>query len=331
MKEILLNNRTFWVFSVLTVIAGFLATTWLEEKLWQSYTVSNGIEMLALYVGPFFSLCLVAYRSCIKKMSALQTLVLAVSCCLLIQIPLHDKVFESFAYVNPSDSHLYKEAATYMYSHNTLCSYDGVILNTQIGNHYLYQPGYKYYLTALLYLTNGEINRSIQWVGQYLILITISFYIFRIVSLNWDKRKTSIALLYGLLIVPALIKNMLMGITEWLAVLLLISFFVLWTKRKLEWAYLFLGLAVFVRQNLLPLALLITVIDWISYKKTAPLVILAILLSLPWIHNLYYAGVFRYFADYSWWAERWGISAEQYFYESMILPHGKVYLQYLGI
>ena len=331
MKELLLNKKTYRVVFVLTILAGVFATYWLEQRLWKNFTVSNGVEMLALYVGPFCSLFLVAYRSLIEKLSLLVTVGLAVGCCLLIQLPLYDKVFESFAYVIPSDGHLYKEAATYMFRNHTFCSYDGAIVNSKIGNHYLYQPGYKYYLAALLFLTNGDINRSIQWIGQYLIVITLAVYIFRVVSLNWTKSRIIIALLYVLLIVPALIKNMLMGITEWLAVLLLISFFICWTKRKLEWAYLFLGLTVFVRQNLLPLALFITIIDWISYKRMKPVLILAILLCLPWLHNWYYAGVFRYFADYSWWAERWGISAEEYFYESMILPHGRVYLQYIGI
>lgn len=331
MKEILLNNRTFWVFSVLTVFAGFHATAWLEEKLWQDFSISNGEEMLSFYVAPFLSLFLVAYRSFINKLSFVRTLGFSIACCLIIQLPLYDKIFEPFDYLNPSDSHLYKEAAIYMYKDRTFCSYDGNLLNTKLGNHYLYQPGYKYYLTALLFFTKGQINRSIQWVGLYLIVISITIYIFRVVSLNWNKTKIALAVIYGLIIVPALIKNMLMGVTEWLSVLLLILFYILWSKQKLEWAYVFLGLSVFVRQNLLPLALLIAALDWYSYKRIGPIIILGLLLSIPWVHNWYYAGEFRYFADYSWWAERWGISAEEYFYQTMIHPHGKVYLQYFGV
>lgn len=331
MNKIIKNT---WVYGCLVFFLIMIATGityYLENRLWKDFSISNGEEMLAIYVGPFISLVLLSLLVLQFKLRIWQAISFAVITWVVIQLPLLDKVFETFSYPSHGDSFLYEQAARYMYQNGTLCSYDSQIIHTQIGDHYLYQPGYKYYLALLMNFTGGEINRSIQWTGLFLIVLVLAIYIWQIATTQWGSIQKILALVFGISIIPALIKNMLMGVTEWLAVLLMFLFFICWQRQRLGWAYLFLGFVVFVRQNLLPFALLIVLIDWMEHRKPLPILIFAMILSLPLIHNLYYAGVFRYFADYSWWAERWGITPGEYFYQSMIYPHGKVYLQYLAI
>ncbi|ULQ55714.1 hypothetical protein KJS94_13780 [Flavihumibacter rivuli] len=305
----------------------------LDRWLWKDFKISNGEEMLAFYVGPMTAVLLAFCLSYFGKMSTSRVMIAGLVACLAIQLPLFHHIPEVYDYVSGTDSHLYQRAANYMYEHKTLCSYDGHLLGTNIGNHYLYQPGYKYYLAALLFLTDGQLFRVIQFIGELFILMTM-------ISLVCTLRKEReipggpvLVSLFFIGMVPSLLKSMLMGLTEWLAILMMILSFLTYHRRWYGACLVFLGLAAFVRQTFVPVALVSSffVFPVMEKNKGWNALAFSLVLCLPFLHNYFFAGKLVYFADYSWWAERMSMTPKEYFWFSMVEPYELVFLQYFGI
>jgi hypothetical protein len=181
----------------------------------------------------------------------------------------------------------------------------------------------------MLWLAGGEFIRLIQFAGIFLIVMALTSAI--TISSQMTSNLSVLLSIFFLAITPVMIRNMLMGLTEWLAIVLML-FAVAVQHKNLAISLLLLGLAVFVRQTFLPVALVAVLPLTITTKRNViPLLMFLSILSLPLWHNVHYAGTWRYFADYSWWADLMGMDQRSFFLFSMVIPYQWVFLQYLGI
>jgi len=106
-------------------------------------------------------------------------------------------------------------------------------------------------------------------------------------------------LLFFVLSSPFVVKNILMGLTEWSTITVFIFFCCAYLKNKKILAVCLLALIPFIRQNLLITSLLIffwLLTQWPNWWKYA--VCFLLLLLLPVYHNLYYAGEWKFLATY---------------------------------
>lgn len=247
----------------------------------------------------------------------------------LMMAPLWQHIHEVFQYPPNTDSSIYARAADFMVSEQSLSSYDSRILGTGSGDHYLYQPGYKYYLAGMLWLSGGQINRTIQFTGGFIIVLVLVCALRKVRLRAGDNAFPLFLFFIG--IIPVMTRSMLMGLTEWLAILFFLAAYVCADRHRAA-SLVLLGLAVFVRQTFLPVALLASIpIIFEARQKTILVTVFLLSLSIPLWHNVVYVDSWRYFADYSWWADLMGMEQQEFFFFSMIVPYKFVFFQYVGI
>lgn len=184
-----------------------------------------------------------------------------------------------------------------MYFENTLWGGDELCFNNS-GKHYVTQPGYRYFV-LLQILPHGELYRYvfILNIGLFVLSVGLLFLVLQKLSLKTKLYRSIIILV--LLLTPAMIKNILLGLPEWIACVLLIFFayFLILRNRDLP-AVFFLALIPFFRQNLLiSVCILLFIVLARSQNKFLVAVVFIITLFIPIYHNLYYAETFRFFVD----------------------------------
>lgn len=106
-----------------------------------------------------------------------------------------------------------------MINNRTLWGGDSLFF-PEVGNHYVTQPGYRYFILAELFLFRDlyRIVSSIN-IGFYTIVV---FYFQKVIQQIVIDRNLLISLLSLLLLfAPYAIKNLLMGLPEWLTVIML--------------------------------------------------------------------------------------------------------------
>jgi hypothetical protein len=163
---------------------------------------------------------------------------------------------------------------------------------------YLFQPGYRYYLAAWIGLF-GEEKRLFQFFNMLLYFSSIVLFISFVNKKIQQGFIEKSILLFLLFSSPFVVKNILMGLTEWLVITLFIFFTCAYLKNKRMLAICLLALVPFIRQNLLISSLLILfwlLLQWPHWWKYA--IPYLILLFLPLYHNLYYAGQWKFFSTY---------------------------------
>lgn len=133
------------------------------------------------------------------------------------------------------------------------------------GNYFVTQPGYRYFVAAELLLFK-DLYRFVSLINIALLIIAV-FYVQKLIDHIVSERGLRISLLLLVFLsVPYAIKNLLMGLPEWLTVLLLIAVSYLYLIKKKELVAIFiLGMVPFFRQNLLITAILLAL--WILFNS----------------------------------------------------------------
>ena len=207
----------------------------------------------------------------------------------LLSLPFAPWLASPIVHYEADDSYRYSVYARHMLAQRTLWGSDGLLADG--ARHYVDQPGYRYYLAATIALTGGE-HRGLQLFDMGVLLaVTLAFLV--TVESRLDRRSFVALAVFLAASAPYAAKNVLYGYGEWLAVaLLLLSARQAVGGRTLS-AVILLALVPFVRQNLLPVSLLLAaLIAWRARKAWLVAPFLAVL-ALPVYHNLYYAGELR--------------------------------------
>jgi hypothetical protein len=187
------------------------------------------------------------------------------------------------------DSYRYSIYAWHILEQGSLWGHGGVL---RPAAHFADQPGYRYWLAAMIGLTGGE-TRLTQVTNLAVLLLACGVFLHglaRAPMARWQRLSLAIFLL---LAAPYMAKNVIYGYVEWFAVALLLLLVVSLWRGWLLTAMLLLGLIPFIRQNLILFAgALALVIALVERRPWLLLPFVAVLL-LPLYHNLWYAGEWR--------------------------------------
>ena len=329
MKSERLKN-TYWIVgTVVWVVLGLLATVYFKGDL-EEYKLNSGTQTISFFIAPFFACGFFAFVGLYKRPGYIHILI-SLFLMMLIYVPILNIWNHEYDLSHKSDNFLYYRAAKYMLQHASLNSRDDLLLDVEAGKQYLYQPGFKYYLALLLSTTNGILTRQIQFIGIFLFTICNLLVLYKIAISNFPTRIRTIAILFFWLMMPAVINNIMDGLSEGVFICFLLLFFFFYLNRNFIIAGCFLGLAVFLRQYFLIAAIPIFLLMLIkSPDKVWTCLAFAATLLIPVYHNYYYANEFRFFADYSWMPEKYGY-VKDWIYDGMIRPYKLTFLYYFGI
>ncbi|NTS42123.1 hypothetical protein HRG84_14540 [Flavisolibacter sp. BT320] len=265
-------------------------------RLLDQFPYNFGKNVAGVFIPPLIAIAYFTFtglRYGLTNSVLLKTILLF---CFLI-IPYTPLLFQTFQPTGEDDFARYYLYAKNMFNNNTLWGGDSLFFE-DVGKHYVTQPGYRYFIYFELLLFR-DLYRFVSFLNAGLYVLAV-FFFHRCVYNSFLSRKLQICLVVlTLLFSPYLIKNLLMGLPEWLTITLIMwmCYLYLVPKNRIMAAFL-LGLIPFLRQNMLIAVLLLFVWILIKNKQKVVLAISFILpLLLPIYHNLYYANELRFFVD----------------------------------
>ena len=289
------NTRNELLLFSILAFAGII-TSFATYGLVASCRYNSGKSLAGVFVAPLttiFFLIIVVSKNGFGKMHFVKCLVLF---CLQL-LPYSPLFLQQVIPVPYDDYSRYVQYATNMYAHHTLWGGDRLIYSNA-GLHYVTQPGYRYFIYLEL-LAFGNLYRVLTFIQSAMYVFAAYCLVKMIVYKVKDLWLRYGMLALVLLMSPYAIKNSMLGLQEWLTVLLLAmglySFKIL---NRPAVAVFLLALVPFMRQNLLiSMALIVTYIIINSKQKIRLVICFFVPLLLPLYHNLYYANSWRFFVD----------------------------------
>jgi hypothetical protein len=299
-RNLFVSARTEAYLFVFISLCGLLSS-FLLYPLAVGYPYQFGKQMIGLFIPPFLSTLYLFYCAFTNKLSGFvffRTILL-----FFIQlIPFFPLLVKIIAPYPKEDFERLLLYANNMISNHTLWGGDLLAFPLTYSNAYITQPGYRYFV-AFEQILFGNLYRFVS-VFNIALFLGVIFIYYKVVCIYIRNRSLQLLLLsLVLLSVPYAVKNILMGLSEWftIALLVLACFFYCRKKDSLI-AIALLALVPFLRQNLLPPVLLLTLFVIINNSNRVKAAILFTgILLLPVYHNLYYAGEFRFFVSVFHW------------------------------
>jgi len=269
----------------------------------------DGILQNSGYFGPFtlglfiplisaifFLLATALKAATVNRLDILLTLLVF----LISALPFISMLNNAIVYPEIDDGYRYSISAHYMVDHKTLWGADGIVLKNEAIRHYVFNPGYRYFLALELFIFGTE-TRGFQLFNLLIWVMIMCFFVKQLSMLFRQGFEKYLAILFiaGTAIYAP--KNILMNLSEWLCVIWFILFFLSYINNRTTLAVIFLGLVVFTRQNLLfaSLLLLFFTLKGNTIKKgSGYLALYFLLISIPLLHNLYFAGKWQWMPNY---------------------------------
>ncbi|MFZ0486193.1 MAG: hypothetical protein WAL83_04285 [Arenicellales bacterium] len=270
------------------VLAGGALAIWLLKPSLSSSDQALGPHTAALFV-PFAAGLVALARYAWRRgpgngMPATPLVVFVLLSTLFLKV-----LFQPIAHYRGDDPWRYSVYAHNMLDEGTLWGSDGVYYKHG-QKAFVDQPGYRYYLAATIWLSGGE-NRLTQILSLLLLLTVLTLGVSTLT--RFDTSLSRYATLILMLSAPYAAKNVVQGLSEWLAVSLAILYVAALTRDRHILAIALLALVPFVRQNLIPIAVALAAIQVAVTRRYVLALPFAALFLLPVYHNLYYAGDFR--------------------------------------
>lgn len=275
--------------------AGFVGAL-LTYHLLDGHAYNFSPNLIGVFIAPFFCsiyLALIAWQKPLTTNYLWKMLTLYG----IQSIPFAFLFFQIFEPMPGEDFERYCTYAKNMIDHGTLWGGDSLVF-PRTGKHYMTQPGYRY-IIALEWIAFGKLYRIISFINIAICLTGIFYFQKAIQQVVNDRRIKFMLLALVVLITPYFIKNSLMGLPEWISMVLLIIATYSYVIKKNEFAAIaLLAFIPFFRQNLLFTMLLIAGLIIAGSVRKLPLIAcFLIVILLPVYHNLYYAGELRFFVD----------------------------------
>lgn len=284
---------------MLLAITGTASSLLLKDQL-AALPYQFGKETIGLFIPPFFTAVFLYIAGSREQFSG-TILFLSLLLYIIQLLPFGSLLFEIIQPNPKEDFERYVQYAQNMIQNNTLWGGDQ-IRYPHLSKAYITQPGYRYFV-ALELLVFQELYRFVSVFNIGLFLVAV-FYLFKFIDQqSVPKHLRQLISLLVLLTIPYATKNILMGLTEWLVIVLLITCLYLhYTKSKWLPAVIILAFIPFIRQNLLPPVFVMLFLFFFSRKENLKAYLLfTFILLLPVYHNLYYAGEFRFFTSIFKW------------------------------
>jgi len=280
---------------IVLLVLGAL-TIWLLKPLLQLTDAAADRNVVALFVPFGCAAVLMLWASMRNEWSgwvAASILIMFVS----LSFIFHGFFFEPIWHFHFDDPGRYSTYAHLILSSKTLWGGDAVGSMGIDSAVYVDQPGYRYFLAAMIGLLGGE-HRLLQLVnmGFYLGIVTVFL---TEISKNEKKVFFPIVVFFAASL-PYAANNILEGLSEWLAVSLVLLAVTLMMRGRYYWAIVVVGLVVFVRQNYILFAgilIFIIIASERGLEKKIGLGLLAcVVMSFPAIHNWVFGNEIRFFA-----------------------------------
>jgi hypothetical protein len=284
-----------WTLFILVLLVGISAVL-LTRPISEGFIYSNGKALVAWYIPlplALFYFLLNVYLGNHIINSAWLSLLLFV----LLWIPFMNDFTDSYQYYEQDDGTRYRLVATNMVQAGTLNAGDGAIFGTQ-DKTYMIQPGYRYYLALWIRLF-GEENRMYQLFNMLLYLLAIVWLFVSSAEIALPERYRMGLMTFVLLSAPFVVKLIMLGLTEWLAITIFVFAVCFYFSKQVLPAILLIALLAFIRQNLVFVSILLMLWMVMTEKKKWLLIFMyTAVLLLPLYHNLYYAGKWQFFSVY---------------------------------
>lgn len=286
-------------FFIPVLLTGFIATCITKNILANSY-YQSGPETIGLFFPPLLCTLFMYFTGKeygFNKKIIASTLLLF----FLTYLPFGMLLLKEVKPVPGDDFDFYFKYAQNMVTNKTLWGGDQIRFPNE-SKTYITQPGYRYFV-ALELLIFQKLYRFVSILNIGFFIFTIGFF-FKIINLLSNNRKLKIMLSSLIILsVPYATKNILMGLPEWLTIILLIYFsWFYFVKKQPVIAFIVLAFIPFLRQNLLPPVIMALLIHCITQNMNYKIILYFILiLLLPVYHNLYYAGELRFFTSIFKW------------------------------
>lgn len=246
-----------------------------------------GLHTISL-LGPFVGAMTFAVGACLLERLNRRSTVATVALFLVLCLPFVDLLASPIVHLDGDDSYRYSVYAHNMLEARTVWGGDGLLHDVP---YYVDQPGYRYYLAATIAVLGGE-HRGLQLFDMGVLLIgTLAL----LAALTRTGDRTVLVALSVFLLgaSPYAAKNVLYGYTEWFTVLLFMLFVAQSLRARWIAATILIALVPFVRQNLLPVSVLLAGVLVLSTRRYWLAVPYLACLGLPLYHNLYYADRFQ--------------------------------------
>lgn len=294
LKFIVLRNAILLFISFL--IAGLLIITF-TRGMAEDFTFSNGKQLVAYYIPLPLSLLFCLFSAqvpILRKYRYWLTLLFFI----LLLIPLSGNLLSTYVYYPQDDGFRYRQVATNIAVQHTLWGSDDLIYGTH-NKTYMIQPGYRYYLASWIFLFGKE-NRLFQFFNMFIYLGAVVLLLKKMAAVLLGPVFRKGFMLFILLSSPFVVKQIMMGLTEWLAVTLFILIVCCYLSRWMVMAVILLALLPFLRQNLLFVSIFVFLWMMIKEKRNQGFIFLyCSVLLLPVYHNLYFAGKWKFFSTYN--------------------------------
>lgn len=293
-----------WVFAT-SLCVGVLLIFWLKPLLMLT-DMSADRKTIAMFV-PYICVGSVLFWIILSgKLTVLQGILLWVLY-LLLTLLLYDFFFEPIWHFYRDDPGRYSTYAHVMVSENTLWGSDAVGKIGVEHAYYVDQPGYRYYLAAMIVLLGGE-HRLLQLTNMGVYLAALIWYILTIG--NCKKIVYIPVSLVLVLTLPYAANNVLEGLCEWFTVTLILLYITMSLRGRLIFAVVTLALIPFIRQNYLLVSVALLILGCIYVNgwrtRTVILFLFILIVLIPVYHNLYYADEIRFLTTNRGSLIKWG-------------------------
>lgn len=209
---------------------------------------------------------------------------------IVLALLFYDYFFASLEHYTNDDPDRHSRYAHKIIEKGTLFGWDSLRWGEDV-RHYVDQPGYRYYLAGMITLLGGE-HRLLQLTSMFLYLSALLFFL-REAGRNCASQQLLWIGIFLAVALPYAAKNVIQGLSEWLAVALMLLYAAFYLRRQYLPAVVAIALAPFVRQNLLLVSVVMGVVSILAsgrYRLAVPYLLVVL---LPVYHNLYYAGELR--------------------------------------
>ena len=280
--------------------AGILAlgvlSIWLLKPFLELTDAAADRNVLALFV-PFGCVAVLILWVSLRNQWSRWVGGLVVLMYVMLSFNLYDFFFEPIWHFHFDDPGRYSSYAHLILSSGTLWGGDAIGSMGIDSAVYVDQPGYRYFLAAMIGLLGGE-HRLLQMANMGLYLVAVTTFL---IGLSTAEKRISVPIAVFLAAsLPYAANNILEGLSEWFAISLVLLAMTVIKRRQYYWAIVVVGLVVFVRQNYILFCGALILIVIVSEKQVGKKIGLGLLaclsISLPVIHNWVFGGEIRFFA-----------------------------------
>ena len=210
-----------------------------------------------------------------------------------LSLPFVDLWSSPIVHHEGDDSVHHSTYAHHLVEERTLWGGDTLVRSEAPSRAYYDQPGYRYYLAAMIAALGGE-HRGLQLANMGVLLVVVLVLLRTLLEVP-NRHRTEILAAFVLASAPYAALNVLGGYGEWLTVALFGIAASASVARRHVLTIVALALVPFLRQNLLPISVLLAAFTILSHRRWELAPVYVALVGLPVYHNLHYAGQFQFF------------------------------------